>query len=275
MKIPFGLRTRDTWTKRASKRARGGRRSTPSGTPGRRDPRQRPALPPAFADRRTSMHMFATFSACPSPHITTSTSACVDKIERASRERARARRSREQSSAAHLGDHGVERLVRELERARVHVLEGDEPLVGVALVALALLLDDDGGDVDVVNRPVPVLRHVLGQARVAAAGDEHRVVALHEPGDASVEASRADRGRRRARARARARLWTRRCPSTAGTNRRARGPRCSDGPSSPSCRTWAAWPAGHRRSPWDKAATESTRARDRHGQRANTRGAES
>ena len=213
MKIPFGLRTRDTWTKRASKRARGGRRSTPSGTPGRRDPRR--AFSPARfrrlsqrRDRRTSMHMFATFSACPSPHITTSTSACVDKIERASRERADARAGREkQSSAAHLGDHGVERLVRELERARVHVLEGDEPLVRVTLVALALLLDDDGGDVDVVNRPVPVLRHVLGQARVAAAGDEHRVVALHEPGDASVRASRADRGRR-TRARARARLWT-------------------------------------------------------------------
>ena len=187
MKIPFGLRTRDTCAQNARQR-----RAADSGRP--------PTL--------TSMHMFATFSACPSPHITTSTSACVDKIERASRERADARAGREkQSSAAHLGDHGVERLVRELERARVHVLEGDEPLVGVALVALALLLDDDGGDVDVVNRPVPVLRHVLGQARVAAAGDEHRVVALHEPGDASVRASRADRGRR-TRARARARLWT-------------------------------------------------------------------
>ena len=260
MKIPFGLRTRDTWTKRASKRARGGRRSTPSGTPGRRDPRR--AFSPARfrrlsqrRDRRTSMHMFATFSACPSPHITTSTSACVDKIERASRERADARAGREkQSSAAHLGDHGVERLVRELERARVHVLEGDEPLVGVALVALALLLDDDGGDVDVVNRPVPVLRHVLGQARVAAAGDEHRVVALHEPGDAIIRTSGADRGRRASERAARARACGRvpRCPSTADTNRRARGPRCTDGPSSPSCRTWAASPVDHPRSPFSR-----------------------
>ena len=181
MKIPFGLRTRDTCAQNARQR-----RAADSGRP------------PTLA----SMHMFATFSACPSPHITTSTSACGE-TPRERRERAPARKL----GGSHLGDHGVERLVREFERARVHVLEGDEPLVRVTLVALALLLDDDGGDVDVVNRPVPVLRHVLGQARVAAAGDEHRVVALHEPGDASVRASRADRGRR-ARVRARARLWT-------------------------------------------------------------------
>ena len=192
------------------------------------------------------MHMFATFSACPSPHITTSTSACGE-TPRERRERAPARKL----GGSHLGDHGVERLVREFERARVHVLEGDEPLVRVTLVALALLLDDDGGDVDVVNRPVPVLRHVLGQARVAAARDEHRVVALHEPGDAIIRTSGADEADARASApRARACGRVPRCPSTADTNRRARGPRCTDGPSSLSCRTWGASPVDHPRSPF-------------------------